>query len=201
MKLTVTYHVRATAADIAARAQGIAVEQSVEMPLDAIDEPTVLSDIVGAVEDIDDLGDGAFRGAHRSGAVDDRGRCRAVAEHAVRQYVLAGGRGAGRCRVARDADGGADDAAAAPDRRAAPQDGGTAPRPHRLGVEAARAGAGAAGHAGGAAGAGRTGLHQGRPRAGRPGLQPLCRSHRRSVRRGSRARCVIPATRRGTSPA
>jgi len=60
MRIAVTYHVRAEAAEIAARAQGIAVEQSVEMPLDAIDEPAVLRDIVGAVQDISDLGDGRF---------------------------------------------------------------------------------------------------------------------------------------------
>jgi ribulose-bisphosphate carboxylase large chain len=60
VRLPATYHVRATASDIAARAQGIAVEQSVEMPLDAIDEPRVLTEIVGAVEDIADLGDGRF---------------------------------------------------------------------------------------------------------------------------------------------
>jgi ribulose-bisphosphate carboxylase large chain len=59
-RFTVTYHVRATAADIEARAQGIAVEQSVEMPLAAIDDETVSSDIVGAVEGIDDLGSGIF---------------------------------------------------------------------------------------------------------------------------------------------
>ena len=59
-RFTVTYRVRATAAAIDARAQGIAVEQSVEMPLGAIDDETVLSDIVGAVEGIDDLGDGIF---------------------------------------------------------------------------------------------------------------------------------------------
>jgi ribulose-bisphosphate carboxylase large chain len=59
-RFTVTYHVRGTASDIEARAQGIAVEQSVEMPLAGIDDATVLSDIVGAVEGIDDLGGGAF---------------------------------------------------------------------------------------------------------------------------------------------
>lgn len=59
-RFTVTYHVRAAAADIEARAQGIAVEQSVEMPLAAIDDETVLTDIVGAVEGIDDLGGGQF---------------------------------------------------------------------------------------------------------------------------------------------
>lgn len=59
-RFTVTYHVRSTAADIEARAQGIAVEQSVEMPLAAIRDETVLSDIVGAVEHIGDMGNGVF---------------------------------------------------------------------------------------------------------------------------------------------
>ena len=59
-RFSVTYHVRSDAGSIAARAKGIAVEQSVEMPLAAIDEPAVLSDIVGQVEQIDDLGGGLF---------------------------------------------------------------------------------------------------------------------------------------------
>jgi ribulose-bisphosphate carboxylase large chain len=59
-RFTVTYHVRSPAAEIEARAQAIAVEQSVEMPLAAIDDPAVLTDIVGAVEGIDDRGDGTF---------------------------------------------------------------------------------------------------------------------------------------------
>jgi ribulose-bisphosphate carboxylase large chain len=59
-RFTVTYHVRATAADIEARAQSIAVEQSVEMPLAAIHDQAILSGIVGAVQGIDDLGEGRF---------------------------------------------------------------------------------------------------------------------------------------------
>ena len=59
-RFTVTYHVRSTAADIDARAQGIAVEQSVEMPLAAIDDDFVLSDVVGSIEGVDDLGNGIF---------------------------------------------------------------------------------------------------------------------------------------------
>lgn len=59
-RFTVTYRVRATAADIDARAQAIAVEQSVEMPLSAIDDAAVLSDIVGRVEGIEDIGNGTF---------------------------------------------------------------------------------------------------------------------------------------------
>jgi hypothetical protein len=52
--------VRGDAASIDARAQAIAVQQSVEMPLSAIDDPHVLSDIVGRVESIAKLGDGVF---------------------------------------------------------------------------------------------------------------------------------------------
>jgi len=59
-RLGVTYHVRSGAASIEARAQAIAVEQSVEMPLEAIDEPTVLRDIVGEVQSIEMLGDDRF---------------------------------------------------------------------------------------------------------------------------------------------
>ena len=56
----VTYHVRASAETIAARAQAIAVEQSVEMPLEAINTASILRDIVGKVADITDLGTGVF---------------------------------------------------------------------------------------------------------------------------------------------
>jgi ribulose-bisphosphate carboxylase large chain len=59
-RLTATYHIRSDAASIDARAQAIAVEQSVEMPVAAIDDPAVLSDIVGKVESIEDRGDGKF---------------------------------------------------------------------------------------------------------------------------------------------
>jgi len=55
-----TYHVRCPASEIEARAQGIAVEQSVEMPLSAITDARVLADIVGQVAGIADLGEGAF---------------------------------------------------------------------------------------------------------------------------------------------
>lgn len=59
-RLQATYHVRADARTIAARAQGIAVEQSVEMPLGAITDDAVLRDVVGEVQDIADLGNGVF---------------------------------------------------------------------------------------------------------------------------------------------
>ena len=59
-RIEAVYRVRGGAADIAARAQGIAVEQSVEMPLGAITDAAVLRDVVGEVCDIADLGGGVF---------------------------------------------------------------------------------------------------------------------------------------------
>ncbi len=55
-----TYRIRCPADEIEARAQGIAVEQSVEMPLPAVEDASVLQDIVGQVAEIADLGDGGF---------------------------------------------------------------------------------------------------------------------------------------------
>ena len=55
------YRVACPAAEIAARARAIAVEQSVEMPVEAIGDPRVLADIVGEVQAIEDLGGGEFR--------------------------------------------------------------------------------------------------------------------------------------------
>ena len=59
-RITAVYRVNETASLIAARAKAIAVEQSVEMPVDAISDRTVLEEILGRVEDITDLGDGSF---------------------------------------------------------------------------------------------------------------------------------------------
>jgi ribulose-bisphosphate carboxylase large chain len=59
-RLTAIYRVTDTADRIQARADGIAVEQSVEMPVAAISDRTVLDEIVGQVEEIRDLGDGSF---------------------------------------------------------------------------------------------------------------------------------------------
>jgi ribulose-bisphosphate carboxylase large chain len=59
-RLTAVYHVTDTAAHIAARAETIAVEQSVEMPLAAISDRAVLDDVVGRVEGVTDLGGGVF---------------------------------------------------------------------------------------------------------------------------------------------
>lgn len=55
-----TYHVRSDAASIAQRADAIAVEQSVEMPIAAIDDAFVRSEIVGRVEAIEEKENGVF---------------------------------------------------------------------------------------------------------------------------------------------
>lgn len=60
-RITAVYRVTSDARDIEARAKAIAVEQSVEMPVAAIEDEVVLSDIVGRVEGIEDVGGGAFR--------------------------------------------------------------------------------------------------------------------------------------------
>jgi ribulose-bisphosphate carboxylase large chain len=54
------YRVKSDANSIAARAKAIALEQSVEMPVEPIDDPFVRNDIVGRVEDIQELGEGLF---------------------------------------------------------------------------------------------------------------------------------------------
>ncbi len=59
-RLVATYHVRSTPEAIAARARSIAVEQSVEMPVEGIEDPRVLDGIVGRVEGIAPLSDTLF---------------------------------------------------------------------------------------------------------------------------------------------
>ena len=59
-RITAIYHVRSDARAIEARAQAIAVEQSVEMPLTAIADQAIRDEIVGRVEDISDIGNGVF---------------------------------------------------------------------------------------------------------------------------------------------
>jgi ribulose-bisphosphate carboxylase large chain len=58
--LHAVYHLRGDARTIEARARAIAVEQSVEMPVEAIDDPFVLDRIVGRVEAIAELQPGLF---------------------------------------------------------------------------------------------------------------------------------------------
>jgi ribulose-bisphosphate carboxylase large chain len=59
-RMTAVYRIQSDATSIDARAQSIAVEQSVEMPVSAIAEPGILRDIVGQVEAIEDRGGGVF---------------------------------------------------------------------------------------------------------------------------------------------
>jgi ribulose-bisphosphate carboxylase large chain len=59
-RLIATYHVRADARAIEARAKAIAVEQSVEMPLSAIEDQHVLDEIVGRVEAISQISNDLF---------------------------------------------------------------------------------------------------------------------------------------------
>lgn len=59
-RVLATYRLRADAATIAARARAIAVEQSVEMPPEAIDAPRILTEILGQVDRIVDRGGGLF---------------------------------------------------------------------------------------------------------------------------------------------
>ena len=59
-RLQAIYHIRSDARSIEERAKAIAVEQSVEMPLTAIDDEFVLSEIVGRVEGIRELSAGLF---------------------------------------------------------------------------------------------------------------------------------------------
>src|SRR4051812_12028518 len=59
-RLIVVYHLRCDAGAADERARAIAVEQSVEMPVAAIDDEYVRSEIVGRVESVRDLRDGHF---------------------------------------------------------------------------------------------------------------------------------------------
>ena len=59
-RITALYRVRSDARSIESRAQAIAVEQSVEMPLSAIHDPDILTGIVGIVREIRDGGGDAF---------------------------------------------------------------------------------------------------------------------------------------------
>ena len=59
-RIIAAYRVRGDAASIDKRAAAIAVEQSVEMPISAIDDPRILADVVGRVESIDERGGGDY---------------------------------------------------------------------------------------------------------------------------------------------
>lgn len=59
-RIQAVYRVLSDAKSIEAHARGIAVEQSVEMPVEPIDDRYVLDEIVGQVEAIRDLGNGTY---------------------------------------------------------------------------------------------------------------------------------------------
>jgi ribulose-bisphosphate carboxylase large chain len=59
-RLIAHYRIRSKADSIEARAQALAIEQSVEMPVDAIDDAAVLTETVGQVAGIEDLGNDSF---------------------------------------------------------------------------------------------------------------------------------------------
>jgi ribulose-bisphosphate carboxylase large chain len=59
-RIDAIYRVHSSPDAIEARARAIAIEQSVEMPLEAISQPDILRDIVGEVRDIRDLHNGVF---------------------------------------------------------------------------------------------------------------------------------------------
>ena len=59
-RLKITYRIKSAAGAIEARAEAIALEQSVELPRAMVDDPRILSEIVGRVDAIDDRGDGSF---------------------------------------------------------------------------------------------------------------------------------------------
>jgi ribulose-bisphosphate carboxylase large chain len=56
--IEVTYHLRGSPEDARARARAIAVEQSIEMPPEAVDDPYVLGEILGRVAAVEPKGDG-----------------------------------------------------------------------------------------------------------------------------------------------
>ncbi|HYB11181.1 MAG TPA: RuBisCO large subunit C-terminal-like domain-containing protein [Alphaproteobacteria bacterium] len=59
-RLTAIYRIRADEGSIDRRADAIATEQSVEMPISAIDDPQILADIVGRVAGIKEIGEHLF---------------------------------------------------------------------------------------------------------------------------------------------
>jgi ribulose-bisphosphate carboxylase large chain len=59
-RLRATYHIRSDARSIEQRAQALAVEQSVEMPVAAVEDAFVRAEIVGQVDTVTDRGDGTF---------------------------------------------------------------------------------------------------------------------------------------------
>jgi hypothetical protein len=113
-RLTANYRVRAEANAIEERARGLAVEQSVEMPVSAIREAAILEEIVGRIARIEDRGDGWFD-------VDRRRRRRPIAQHALRQFLAAGRFRTRRILPVRRSDGAIRRAPPRPSGRASPR--------------------------------------------------------------------------------
>jgi ribulose-bisphosphate carboxylase large chain len=61
MRIIATYRVFCSRDDISRKAEALAIEQSVEMPVEAIADPWVREEIVGRLGEITDCGDGSFR--------------------------------------------------------------------------------------------------------------------------------------------
>lgn len=61
MRFNGIYRIRCDAGEIDAKAQALAIEQSVEMPLDAIGDPEIRSGIAGRVEAVEDEGSRSYR--------------------------------------------------------------------------------------------------------------------------------------------
>ena len=59
-RIIATYHLTSEATRIADRAQGLAIEQSVECPLDAIGDPWVRDAVLGRVARIDEIAEGRY---------------------------------------------------------------------------------------------------------------------------------------------
>lgn len=59
--LKATYHLGARPEDIQARAEALAVEQSLEMPVSAVREKRILEEVLARVESIEPAGEGRFR--------------------------------------------------------------------------------------------------------------------------------------------
>jgi ribulose-bisphosphate carboxylase large chain len=59
-RLGAVYRVRAASADVERRAQALAVEQSVEMPLDAVRQPRILDEVVARVAAVEPIGPELF---------------------------------------------------------------------------------------------------------------------------------------------
>ena len=191
------YHVRSDARSIEARAQAIAVEQSVEMPLSAIEDQAILDEIVGKVEEIGEIGRGLFAvriALARATVGDDAGQLinMLFGNTSLQEDVVAARRRVSRRPGAR-AFGGPQHRARGPAR--ARRRGG--PRADLLGAEAAGAAAGPA-RASSRRGSRAAASTTSRTITGSP-IRPIRRSRRAATR--SPRRCARSSARPGSAPA